>query len=109
MGRSLELANDEAARAKAAGMQLVALDCPSYPSRFRQIYDPPLVLYVGGNVAALSQPGIGVVGARHPTPYGAGRAVRLACALAARVVVVFVRLLRVVASGGHTEAASVRL
>src|SRR5229473_1955302 len=51
-GRSLELANDEAARAKAAGIELVAQDCPAYPSRLRQIYDPPLVLYVRGNLAA---------------------------------------------------------
>lgn len=32
MGRSLELANDQAARAKAAGIELVAQDCPAYPS-----------------------------------------------------------------------------
>lgn len=66
MGRS--------ARAKAAGIQLVAQDCPAHPSRLRQIYDPPLVLYVRGNMAALSQPGIAVVGTRHPTPYGVGMA-----------------------------------
>ncbi len=106
MGRSLELANDEAARAKAAGMQLVALDCPSYPSRLRQIYDPPLVLYVGGNVAALSQPGIAVVGTRHPTPYGVGMAERLACDLAARGLVIFSGLARGVDTAAHRGAVA---
>lgn len=67
-GRSLELAHDEVAKAAAAGVQLIALDDNAYPSRLRQIYDPPLVLYVRGNVAALSQPGIAVIGTRHPTP-----------------------------------------
>ena len=83
-GRSVELANDELAKAAAAGVQCVTLDDPAYPSRLRQIYDPPLVLYVRGNVAALSQPGIAVIGTRHPTPYGIGMAERLACDLATR-------------------------
>ena len=54
-GRSVELSHDEAAKASAAGVQIVALDDAEYPSRLRQIYDRPLVLYVRGNVAALSQ------------------------------------------------------
>ncbi len=88
-GRSLELAHDEVAKAGAAGVSLVALDDATYPSRLRQIYDPPLVLYVRGNVAALTQPGIAVVGTRHPTPYGTGMAERLASDLAVRGFVIF--------------------
>jgi len=107
MGRSLELANDEVARAKAAGIQLVAQGCPTYPSRWRQIYDPPLVLYVRGNMAAaLSQPGIAVVGTRHPTPYGVGMAERLACDLAARGLVIFSGLARGVDTAAHRGAVA---
>ena len=51
-GRSLELANDELAR--AAGVQIVAFENAAYPSQLKQIYDPPLVLYVRGNVAAVA-------------------------------------------------------
>jgi hypothetical protein len=83
-GRSIELAHDELAKAGASGIQIVAMDDAEYPSRLRQIYDPPVVLYVRGNVAAVSQPGIAVVGMRHPTPYGMGMAERLGCDLAAR-------------------------
>jgi DNA processing protein len=50
----------------------------------KQIYDPPLVLYLRGNCEAISKPGIAMVGTRHPTPYGLGMAERLACDLAAR-------------------------
>jgi len=55
----------------------------------KQIYDPPVVLYTRGNSQAISQPGIAVVGTRHPTPYGLGMAERLACDLAARALVIF--------------------
>src|ERR1041385_8558374 len=61
-GRSLELAHDELAKATAAGIRCVTLDDAEYPERLRQIYDPPLLLYVRGSVPALSQPGIAVIG-----------------------------------------------
>jgi len=83
-GRSMELAQEEFGKAKAAGVQVITLDDPAYPTQLRQIYDPPLVLYVRGDVNVLSQPGIAVVGTRHPTPYGTGMAERLSIDLAAR-------------------------
>ncbi len=43
-----------------------------YPDRLREIFDPPPVLWVLGNVKLLSRPSIAVVGTRHPTPYGTG-------------------------------------
>src|SRR5438477_6603592 len=107
-GRSVELANDEIAKAAAADVHLVSFDDPQYPSRLRQIYDPPLVLYVRGNVAALSQPGIAVVGTRHPTPYGLGMAERLACDLATRGLVIFSGLARGVDTAAHRGAVSAK-
>ena len=105
-GRSVELAHDEVAKAAAAGVQMVALDDATYPARLRQIYDPPLVLYVRGNVAALSHPGIAVVGTRHPTPYGTGMAERLSCDLATRGLVIFSGLARGVDTAAHRGAVS---
>src|SRR5438477_9702431 len=107
-GRSVELAHDEVAKAAAAGVQLVVLDDSAYPTRLRQIYDPPLVLYVRGNVAALSQPGIAVVGTRHPTPYGIGMAERMACDLATRGLVIFSGLARGVDTAAHRGAVSAK-
>jgi DNA processing protein len=103
-GRSVELANEELARAAAADIHLVAFDDPAYPARLRQIYDPPLVLYVRGNPAALSLPGVAVVGTRHPTPYGTGMAERLACDLATRGLVIFSGLARGVDTAAHRGA-----
>ena len=105
-GRSVELAHDEFAKATAAGIACVALDDAAYPARLRQIYDPPLVLYVRGNVAALSQAGIAVIGTRHPTPYGIGMAERLACDLATRGVVIFSGLARGVDTAAHRGAVN---
>lgn len=93
-GRSIELAHDELAKASAIGISIVTLDDPVYPARLRQIYDPPPVLYIRGNVAAISQPGIAVVGTRHPTPYGMGMAERVGCDLAARGLAIISGLAR---------------
>ena len=107
-GRSLELAHDEAAKSRGLGIQLIALEDPAYPARLRQIYDPPLLLYVRGNAGALSQPGIAVIGTRHPTPYGIGMAERLSCDLATRGLVIFSGLARGVDSAAHRGAVSGR-
>jgi DNA processing protein len=100
-GRSMELAHDEAAKVAAAEIQIISMDDPQYPPRLRQIYDPPLVLYVRGNVAAISLPGIAIVGTRHPTPYGMGMAERLGCDLASRGLSIISGLARGVDTFAH--------
>lgn len=107
-GRSLELAVDESARAAAAGVKIIGLEDPAFPTQLKQIYDPPLVLYVRGNDAVISQPGIAVIGTRHPTPYGSGMAERLACDLAARGLVIFSGMARGVDTAGHRGALAAK-
>ena len=107
-GTSLVLAQEEIARASAAYVQIVTLDDPDYPAQLRQIYDPPIALYVRGSVDVLSQPGIAVVGTRHPTPYGLGMAERLACDLAARGLVIFSGLARGVDAAAHRGAIAAK-
>jgi DNA processing protein len=104
IGRSMELAQDELGKAAAAGAQIVALDDPRYPAQLKQIYDPPLILYLRGSDAVISQPGIALVGTRHPTPYGSGMAERLACDLAARGLVIFSGMARGIDTAGHRGA-----
>jgi DNA processing protein len=103
-GRSIELAQDELGRATAAGVSVVCIEESSYPAQLKQIYDPPLILYVRGNVEAITQPGIAVVGTRHPTPYGLGMAERLSCDLATRGLVIFSGLARGVDAAAHRGA-----
>ena len=55
-GKSLELAQEEVERTKAAGVEVVTFEDQAYPARLKQIYDPPLVLYVRGDASILTRP-----------------------------------------------------
>jgi len=57
-GKSLALAQQEWAKAIEAGVRIIALFDPEYPSRLKEIYEPPMVLFVKGSVGVLAQPGI---------------------------------------------------
>ncbi|GAA5218760.1 DNA-processing protein DprA [Corallincola platygyrae] len=47
---------------------LVSLSCESYPPLLREIPDPPMLLFVGGNKTLLSSPQLAVVGSRNASP-----------------------------------------
>ena len=59
-------------------ISLIACHDAAYPRRLKEIFDPPLVLYVKGNPRALEAPGIAMVGSRQATLYGLGVAERFA-------------------------------
>lgn len=67
---------------------LLDLHDPRYPSRLRQIHDPPPVLYVSGDPEVLSYPALAIVGSRHPTPAGRDTARAFARHLARRGLIV---------------------
>src|SRR5215831_10725664 len=108
LGKSLELAHDETAKAIAAGIQVVCREDASWPPRLNEIYDPPLVLYVRGKADILSRPGVAIVGTRHPTPYGIGMAERLAADLAARGLVIISGMARGVDTASHRGALAAK-
>ncbi|PYP91374.1 MAG: DNA-protecting protein DprA [Candidatus Angelobacter sp. Gp1-AA117] len=103
-GKSLELANEEFAKAASAKITLLSRDDQRWPARLNEIYDPPIILYIRGNAGIIAQPGIAIVGTRHPTPYGIGMAERLACDLAARGLVIFSGMARGIDTAGHRGA-----
>ena len=82
---------------------MISLEDACYPTRLKEIYDPPLVLYVRGDPDVLTQPGIAMVGTRHPTPYGSGMAERLACDLAAQGLVIISGMARGVDTAAIVE------
>lgn len=108
LGKSLELAHDEYAKAAAEQIEILCADDPRWPARLSEIYDPPLMLYVRGSSEILSRPGVAVVGTRHPTPYGIGMAERLSCDLATRGMVIFSGLARGVDAAAHRGAIKAR-
>jgi DNA processing protein len=107
-GKSLDLAQQECAKATEAGARILALSDPEYPGRLKEIYDPPVVLYVRGNVELLSKPGIAVVGTRHPTPYGTGMSERLSTDLAVHGLVIISGMARGVDTAAHRGALSAK-
>jgi DNA processing protein len=75
-----------------------------YPVQLREIFDPPPVLWVLGNVKLLTRPSIAVVGTRHPTPYGTGMAEILARDLASRRMVILSGMARGIDTAAHKGA-----
>jgi DNA processing protein len=71
-------AEEELERASKTGVQIITWDDETYPALLKEITDPPLVLYVAGDVTALDTPSIAIVGTRHPTVYGRETARRFA-------------------------------
>jgi DNA processing protein len=107
-GKSAELAREEIAKAAAADATVISVDDPSYPPRLKEIYDPPLILRVRGNLEVLTKPGIAMVGTRHPTPYGSGMAERLGCDLAAQGLIIISGMARGVDTASHRGAISAK-
>jgi len=104
--RPLSDAAKELAQAQAAGCRLLTWDEPEYPARLREIYDPPPLLYVRGDVELLNRHVLALVGARRPTPYGNRMAERLARDLAARGLVIASGLARGIDASAHRGALS---
>ena len=66
------------------GIGILTYGDESYPTRLRNTYDPPLVLYFKGVLPDWEQmPVIGIVGTRKATPYGMNTALRFGKQIAA--------------------------
>lgn len=51
-------------------IKMITIYDKNYPQNLRNIYDPPVVLYVKGNVEALDKPAIAIIGSRICSNYG---------------------------------------
>ncbi|HEX5412096.1 MAG TPA: DNA-processing protein DprA [Terriglobia bacterium] len=100
----LQEAEKEIEAAAKSGCQLINYEDPAYPSHLRQIADPPLVLYVKGDLRALSGHCLAIVGSRRPSAYGLQIARRLARDLAERNLVIVSGLARGIDSAAHHGA-----
>ena len=70
-------------RCQKRNIRLVTLQDADYPDRLRNIYDPPCLLYVKGQLPALDEEiVISAVGTRRCTPYGTACAERIGYGLA---------------------------
>ena len=82
--RELETAMDILARCEMDHIDLITLQDAAYPARLKNIYDPPVVLYVKGKLPVIDEEAaVAVVGTRDATPYGLKMARRFGHDLAA--------------------------
>ncbi len=100
----LQEAEKEMDAAATVGCRLVNYASAAYPPLLRQIADPPLILYVKGDVTALSGHCLAVVGSRRPSAYGLQVARKLARDLAERNLVIVSGLARGIDSAAHHGA-----
>lgn len=83
-----------------------ALPCqdPLYPSRLKEIYDYPPVLYLRGDASVLEKPCLAVVGTRRPTVYGRQATEEIVSELARNDMVIVSGLARGIDSVAHRAA-----
>ncbi len=72
----------ELRRVEQSGCRVLMTDDSEYPALLREIYDPPIVLYVKGRLLPRDPNGVALVGSRQTTHYGIDAARRLAHQLA---------------------------
>lgn len=84
--------------------KIVTWDEHDYPHALKGIYDPPLVLYVFGNIEALTKTGVAIVGTRTPTMYGKETAFRFAYQLASSGYSIISGMARGIDTEGHRGA-----
>jgi DNA processing protein len=84
---------------------ILILDDGVYPSLLREIYDPPITLYVKGAwTECLDQPCVAIVGSRRCSTYGLNAAVMLARDLAQRGVTIVSGFARGIDAAAHRGA-----
>ena len=90
--------------AQTPGRHCLTLEHADYPGLLREIADPPAVLFVTGDLGALSRPLIAVVGSRSPTPAGLKTARAFAAELVSRGAGIVSGLAVGIDAAGHRGA-----
>lgn len=94
----------EEERARRCNARIVCWNEPDYPASLKNLYDPPLALYVCGDCAALSRSGVAVIGTRNATRYGLETARRFGYQLASSGYSVISGMARGIDGEGHRGA-----
>ncbi len=90
--------------AQQVDQTILTLDHPDYPPLLKNIYDPPPVLFIRGQVKVLSYPQLAIVGSRNPTPQGVETAREFAAALVETGIAITSGLARGIDAAAHCGA-----
>jgi DNA processing protein len=100
-----EKAAGEIERVRGLGADVLLLDDGVYPALLREIFDPPITLYLKGAWdACFNSPCVAIVGSRRCSTYGQNAASMLARDLASRGVTIVSGLARGIDAAAHRGA-----
>ncbi len=105
--KTIKLA-EELERMEQFGCHAVIQSDEEYPAALREIYDPPVVLYVKGSLTTKDRNAVAMVGSRQTTHYGIETARRLAYQLAYVGVTVVSGGARGIDTAAHQGALSAK-
>jgi DNA processing protein len=88
----------------AHGIRILTDHDDDYPRALREIYDPPAILFVKGQILPQDALGVAIVGSRHATQYGIAQAERLAGSLARAGLTITSGLARGIDAAAHRGA-----
>lgn len=106
-GCTFEDAVDQQQKMLEAGATLITLSDPGYPSRLKEIYDPPIALFARGRVDLLGSIMLGVVGTRRASAYGTSACERLAADLAQAGLTITSGMARGIDTAAHRAALQI--
>ncbi len=96
--------DDEMEKIERHGVRVLTWDDPGYPPQLLNIYNPPPVLYVKGEILDEDQWAVAVVGTRGATVYGKGVARQISGDLARNKITIVSGLARGIDSEAHRAA-----
>ena len=102
-----EEAEEQIARAEEFGATIITLADEAYPASLREIWSPPVALFVRGELRESDADAVAIVGTRGGTTYGRIATERYAGAIASAGVTVVSGLARGVDTWAHREAMRV--
>ena len=94
----------EQALMDAAGVHVITAQSNTYPALLRSIHDPPVVLYVWGELEAADSRAVGVVGSRQSSFYGTETSKKLSYQLASAGYTIISGLARGIDTAAHQGA-----
>ena len=103
-GPSEKRVEKELMRVEQTGSQVLTFEDPGYPRRLREIYDPPPLLYVKGELKVEDDLALSIVGSRKTTPYGRWITERISQEIASHGVTIISGMARGIDSVAHGGA-----
>ncbi len=104
---TVDLATEQT-RMADAGVSVLTVQSETYPSLLRTIHDPPIVLYVWGELKPADSQAIGIVGSRQSSFYGLETAKKLSYQLAYAGLTVVSGLARGIDTAAHQGALAAK-